>query len=384
MGNCFPTPFTSFPATPKLRNASVYSAGDQENSNASSSGDNYPPGKGEGRIVTPNLKIYTFSELKNATKNFKAATMLGEGGFGSVYKGWVDEKTLAPSRVGFGIPVAVKKSNPDGDQGLKEWQAEVRFLGKFSHPNLVKLLGYCWEDRELLLVYEYMQKGSLESHLFRNGAEPLPWKTRIKIVIGAARGLSFLHATEKQVIYRDLKTANILLDGEFNAKLSDFGLAKLGPIDGNSHVSTGVVGTYGYAAPEYMATGHLYVSSDVYGFGVVLLEVLTGRRVLDVNRPKDELNLVQWATPLLSKKGTLRRIMDPKLEHRYPIKAAFEAATLILKCLESEPRNRPSIDEVLSTLEQINNVYMTPEEPKVNNVKNPGARRGLNNHRYRN
>ena len=126
------------------------------------------------------------------------------------------------------------------------------------------------------------------------------------------------------------------------------------------------------------------MSSDVYGFGVVLLEVLTGRRVLDVNRPKDELNLVQWATPLLSKKGTLRRIMDPKLEHRYPIKAAFEAATLILKCLESEPRNRPSIDEVLSTLEQINNVYMTPEEPKVNHVKNPGARRGLNNHRYRN
>lgn len=396
MGNCFPTPVTSFSAAYKLRPASVYSAKTQENSKASSSRDCSPPNKevhdifpgpGDvertGKIVTPNLKMYSFAELKSATRNFRPDSMLGEGGFGRVFKGWVDKTTLAPSKVGVGILVAVKRSNPDSDQGLKEWQAEVKFLGKFSHPNLVKLLGYCWEEKEFLLVYEYMQKGSLESHLFRNGAEQLSWETRLKIVIGAARGLAFLHTTEKQVIYRDFKTANILLDWDFNPKLSDFGLAKLGPINGDSHVSTGIVGTYGYAAPEYMATGHLYVRSDVYGFGVVLLEVLTGRRVLDMNRPNRENNLVEWARPYLQKKSTLRRIMDPKLEHRYPLKAAFEAATLTLKCLESDPKSRPFINDVLNTLEQINTINMSPKEAKATNVKDSNESRGSDSNHHR-
>ncbi|OIS98680.1 putative serinethreonine-protein kinase cx32, chloroplastic [Nicotiana attenuata] len=162
--------------------------------------------------------MYSFAELKSSTRNFRPDTILGEGGFGRVFK--------------------------DSLQGLKEWQAEVKFLGKFSHPNLVKLIGYCWEEKQFLLVYEYMQKGSLENHLIRKGAETLSWDTRLKIVIGAARGLAFLDTTEKQVIYRDFKAANILLDGDYNAKLSDFGLAKLGPANGNSHVTTGVVGTY--------------------------------------------------------------------------------------------------------------------------------------------
>ncbi|KAK4853174.1 hypothetical protein QYF36_004880 [Acer negundo] len=178
-------------------------------------------------------------------------------------KGWVDEKSYGPTKAGTGIAVAVKKSNPESPQGLEEWQAEVKFLGKFSHPNLVKLIGYCWEDKHFLLVYEYMQKGSLEKHLFRRGAEPLSWNLRLKIAIDAAKGLTFLHSSEKSVIYRDFKASNILLDGAYNAKLSDFGLAKFGPINGNSHITTRVMGTYGYAAPEYIATGHLYVKSDV-------------------------------------------------------------------------------------------------------------------------
>jgi serine/threonine protein kinase len=157
--------------------------------------------------------MFTLAELKSATRNFRPDTVLGEGGFGRVFKGWVDENTYAPSKVGIGMAVAVKKSNPDSPQGLQEWQSEVKFLGKFSHPNLVKLLGYCWEDKEYLLVYEYMQKGSLENHLFRRGAEPLPWDTRLQIAIGAARGLAFLHTSEKSVIYRDFKSSNILLDG---------------------------------------------------------------------------------------------------------------------------------------------------------------------------
>ncbi|KEH20356.1 Serine/Threonine-kinase Cx32, related protein [Medicago truncatula] len=215
-----------------------------------------------GQILErPNLKVFSFIELKAATKSFKSDTLLGEGGFGKVYKGWLDEKTLSPTKAGSGMVVAIKKLNSESTQGFQEWQSEVNFLGRLSHPNLVKLLGYCWDDDELLLVYEFMPKGSLENHLFRRNPniEPLSWNTRIKIAIGAARGLAFLHDSADQVIYRDFKASNILLDGSYIAKISDFGLAKLGPSGGQSHVTTRVMGTYGYAAPEYIATGnHIY------------------------------------------------------------------------------------------------------------------------------
>ncbi|EEF52868.1 probable serine/threonine-protein kinase PIX13 [Ricinus communis] len=384
MGNCYGTrvnnhhtPTTSNTSTSEKRNTKqhgVPSTSSSSNSNSAeninvaaeygsnnSSRETTPP---TGKIVTPNLKMFTLAELKSATRNFRPDTVLGEGGFGRVFKGYIDEKTYAPSRVGVGMAVAVKKSSPDSPQGLEEWQSEVKFLGKFSHPNLVKLLGYCWEDRQFLLVYEYMQKGSLENHLFRKGAEPLPWHVRLKVAIGAAQGLAFLHTSEKSVIYRDFKTSNILLDGDYNAKLSDFGLAKLGPINGNSHVTTRVMGTYGYAAPEYVATGHLYVRSDVYGFGVVLLEMLTGRRALDNNRPNSEQNLIEWATPSLSEKRKLTKIMDPRLEGQYPIKGAMQAAELILQCLESDPKSRPSMEEILDTLEKINCMKEKPKESK--------------------
>ncbi|CAI9117105.1 OLC1v1018441C1 [Oldenlandia corymbosa var. corymbosa] len=336
-----------------------------------------------GGATPRSLKQFTYAELKSATRNFRPDTVLGEGGFGRVFKGWVDEKTYAPSKVGVGIPVAVKKSNPDSEQGLSEWQAEVRFLGKFSHPNLVKLLGYCWEDKEFLLVYEYMQRGSLESHLFRRGAETLSWEKRLKIMVEAARGLDFLHSTEKQVIYRDFKASNILLDSEFNAKLSDFGLAKMGPANGDSHVTTQVVGTYGYAAPEYMATGHLYVKSDVYGFGVVLLEMISGRRVLDLNRPSGETNLVDWARPLLPEKRKLRQIMDPHLEGRYPLMAAVQIAELILTCLEGDPKKRPSMGEVLNSLEDISSIQMKSKDQHKKEAQKPPNHRPHNNYNHR-
>ncbi|XVF63529.1 hypothetical protein PTKIN_Ptkin09bG0094100 [Pterospermum kingtungense] len=340
-----------------------------------------------GTILSTTLKIFTLSELKASTRNFRPDTVLGEGGFGRVFKGWVDEKTYAPSKVGVGMAVAVKKSNPDSSQGLQEWQAEVKFLGKFSHPNLVKLLGYCWEENQFLLVYEYMQKGSLENHLFRTGgAEPLNWETRLQIAIGAAQGLAFLHTSEKSVIYRDFKASNILLDGAYNAKLSDFGLAKMGPINGNSHITTRVMGTYGYAAPEYVATGHLYVKSDVYGFGVVLLEMLTGLRALDTNRPSGEHNLMEWSKHSLTDKKRLKKIMDPRLEQQYPIKAALQAGKLILNCLESDPRNRPSMEEVLNTLQNISAMDEKPKESKASTSQQKTKRREeqqrhRNNHR---
>ncbi|KAG8076541.1 hypothetical protein GUJ93_ZPchr0006g43425 [Zizania palustris] len=308
----------------------------------------------EGQILeAPNLRTFTFIELRQATKNFRPDSVLGEGGFGRVYKGWVDEKTMNPVKSGTGMVVAVKKLNSESMQGYEEWQSEINFLGRLSHPNLVKLLGYCWEDKELLLVYEFMAKGSLENHLFKRGCPPLTWELRLKIAIGAARGLAFLHASEKQVIYRDFKASNILLDANYNANLSDFGLAKLGPTGSNSHITTRVMGTYGYAAPEYVATGHLYVKSDVYGFGVVMLEMLSGQRALDPNRPNGQLSLVDWAKPYLADRRKLTRLMDPRFEGQYNSKQALRAAQLTLNCLAGEPRSRPSMKEVLETLEQI-------------------------------
>ncbi|KAJ4714366.1 Protein kinase [Melia azedarach] len=344
--------------------ATSSSAGRSQFSEASSEKSGAEEANPNGQILeTLSLKVFSFAELKAATKNFKPDTLLGEGGFGKVYKGWVDERTLAPSKSGLGMVVAIKKLNPESMQGFEEWQSEVNFLGRLSHPNLVKLLGYCWEDKELLLVYEFMQKGSLENHLFRRNPsiQPLSWDIRLKIAIGAARGLAFLHTSEKKVIYRDFKASNILLDGSYNAKIADFGLAKLGPAGGESHVSTRVMGTYGYAAPEYVATGHLYVKSDVYGFGVVLLELLTGLRTLDTGRPSGKHNLVEWAKPMLSQRKKLKTIMDGRIEGQYSSKAAVQAAQLTLKCLEPDPKRRPSMKEVVEVLEQIEGMKGKPK-----------------------
>ncbi|XP_062150977.1 probable serine/threonine-protein kinase PIX13 [Alnus glutinosa] len=379
MGNCFGTDQVNhhhIPSTTKTpmspaetsRNISKQTEGKPRSpSNAAQNGNmvelggqsnvNVEERPQAGKVITPNLKIFKLAELKRATQNFRPDTVLGEGGFGRVFKVWVDETTYAPSKVVVGIAVAVKKSNPDSPQGLKEWLAEVKFLGKFSHPNLVKLLGYCWEDKEFILVYEYMQKGSLDNHLFRKGSpEPLSWDTRLKIAIGATRGLSFLHTSEKSVIYRDFKSANILLDRDYNVKLSDIGLAKLGPTNGHSHVTTNVMGTYGYVAPEYVETGHLYIQSDVYSFGVVLLEMLTGLRAHDLNRPIQ--NLVLYAKPSLSHKNKLKKIMDSRLGELYPLEGACQVAQLILRCVESNPKSRPSMEQVLEELENINTINM--------------------------
>ncbi|KAJ8450787.1 hypothetical protein Cgig2_032412 [Carnegiea gigantea] len=328
---------------------------------ASSTDEAYP----KGRILpTPNLREFTFQELKNATRNFKPDTLLGEGGFGKVYKGWLASKH--PPKSGSGFVVAIKKLNSESLQGFEEWQSEVDFLGRLSHPNLVMLLGYCWEDKELLLVYEFMQRGSLENHLFGRGSavQPLPWGLRLKIAIGAARGLAFLHTSDDRVIYRDIKASNILLDDSYNAKISDFGLAKLGPSASQSHITTRVMGTDGYAAPEYVATGHLYIKSDVYGFGVVLVELLTGLRALDTTRPSGKENLVEWIKPYLSDKRKLKSIVDTRLEGKYPSKAAIETAALALKCLAQEPKSRPSMQEVLETLEKIEVVDEKPKVPR--------------------
>ncbi|KAJ8647193.1 hypothetical protein MRB53_000216 [Persea americana] len=390
MGNCWGTPVktsqsptTTRPSSPGITKSTSNEGTHSGTGSAfSSSLDEVSP---NGQILpTSNLRIFSFAELKTATRNFRPDTVLGEGGFGRVFKGWVDEKTLAPAKVGSGMVIAVKKLNSEGLQGWEEWQSEVNFLGRLSHPNLVRLLGYCWEDKELLLVYEFMPRGSLENHLFRRGSavQPLSWSIRLKVAIGAARGLAFLHSSEKQIIYRDFKASNILLDLNYDAKISDFGLAKNGPVGENSHVTTRVMGTYGYAAPEYVATGHLYVKSDVYGFGVVLLEMLSGMRALDTNRPSGQHNLVEWAKPYLSdRRKVVSRVMDQRLEGQYPAKGAVQAAQLILKCLGSDPRRRPSMSEVVETLEQIQAIKHKPQEPK-NNPRRPTDHNHAHHHAH--
>ncbi|ESW27318.1 hypothetical protein PHAVU_003G191400 [Phaseolus vulgaris] len=320
-----------------------------------------PTPRSEGDILSsPHLKPFTLYDLKKATRNFQAQNLIGEGGFGNVYKGRINgSKSLGGTISGSGTDVAVKKLRPEGFQGHKEWLSEVNYLGQLHHQNLVELIGYCLEGDNRLLVYKYMPNGSLEDHIFRKGAQPLPWATRIKIATGAARGLSFLHDSKQQIIYRDFKASNILLDSEFNAKLSDFGLAKAGPTGDHSYVSTQVLGTHGYAAPEYIATGRLTARCDVYSFGVVLLELLSGRHAIDNTKSGVEHNLVEWARPYLGDRRKLFRIMDTKLEGQYPQRAAYTVAIIALQCI-CDAKTRPQMSEILSALEHLPAIRHSP------------------------
>lgn len=299
------------------------------------------------------LRAFDYDELRNATSDFGRAQKLGEGGFGGVYKGFV--RPLADGKPDSRVAVAVKRLNQRGLQGHKQWLAEVQFLGVLEHPNLVKLLGYCAVDGERgpqrLLVYEFMPNKSLEDHLFSRIHTPLSWNRRLQIILGAAEGLAYLHeGLELQVIYRDFKASNVLLDKDFQAKLSDFGLAREGPTEGNTHVSTAVVGTHGYAAPDYIETGHLTSKSDVWSFGVVLYEILTGRRSLDRNRPQGEQKLLEWVGQFPPDSRNFRMIMDPKLRGEYSSKAAREIAKLAQSCLLKTPKERPAMSEVVEVL----------------------------------
>ncbi|XP_052117112.1 probable serine/threonine-protein kinase PBL2 isoform X2 [Arachis duranensis] len=330
-----------------------------------------------GKLISTNLKSFSFNDLKVATKNFRRENLIGEGGFGRVFKGWIDGNNYAPTKPGSGIVVAIKSLKPESFQGHKEWLAEVSYLGQLHHENLVKLIGYCLEGKNRLLVYEFMQKGSLENHLFKKGVQPIPWATRINIAVGVARGLSFLHSLDANVIFRDLKASNILLDSDFNAKLSDFGLARDGPTGDNTHVSTRVIGTQGYAAPEYVATGHLTPRSDVYSFGVVLLELLTGRRALEDDRPGfSEETLVDWARPFLSDNRRVLRIMDTRLGGQYSKKGAQAMASLALQCLNTDPKLRPPMVDALATLEGLNSSNSMPRTPRLGTESNSANHSG--------
>eukprot|EP00258_Populus_trichocarpa_P039268 XP_024455287.1 probable serine/threonine-protein kinase PBL23 [Populus trichocarpa] len=290
-------------------------------------------------------QVFTFRELAVATSNFSHHCLVGEGGFGRVYKGYIESIDQI---------VAVKKLDRKGLQGNREFFSEVLTLSMVKHLNLVKLIGYCADGDQKLLVYEFMANGSLENHLLDlpSGKDPLDWSTRMKIASGAAQGLEYLHGVaDPQIIYRDFKASNILLDEDFNPKLSDFGLAKLGPTGGKDHVSTRVMGTYGYCAPEYQMTGQLTTRSDVYSFGVVLLEIISGRRVIDKSRPTEEQNLIHWAAPLLKDRSKFSAMADPLLEGNYPKKSLYQALAIAAMCVHEEAEARPLMADVVTALE---------------------------------
>ncbi|KAE9612278.1 hypothetical protein Lal_00022163 [Lupinus albus] len=289
-------------------------------------------------------QTFSFGELATAARNFRAECLLGEGGFGRVYKGHLENIKQI---------VAIKQLDRNGLQGNREFLVEVLMLSLLHHPNLVNLIGYCADGDQRLLVYEYMPLGSLEDHLhdITPSKNRLDWNTRMKIAAGAARGLEYLHdIANPPVIYRDLKSSNILLGEGYHPKLSDFGLAKLGPVGENTHVSTRVMGTYGYCAPEYAMTGQLTLKSDVYSFGVVLLEIITGRKAIDDSKSAREKNLVAWARPLFKERRKFSQMADPMLQGQYPPRGLYQALAVAAMCVQEQASMRPVIADVVTAL----------------------------------
>lgn len=316
---------------------------------------------------------FTLRDLDLATDRFAKDNVIGEGGYGVVYRG----------RLSNGTPVAVKKILNNLGQAEREFRVEVEAIGHVRHKNLVRLLGYCVEGTQRMLVYEYVNNGNLESWLHGELSQysSLTWLARMKILLGTAKALAYLHeAIEPKVVHRDIKSSNILIDDEFNAKISDFGLAKmLGA--GKSHIATRVMGTFGYVAPEYANSGLLNEKSDVYSFGVVLLEAITGRDPIDYDRPTNEVNLVDWLKMMVANRRS-EQVVDPNLERRPSTKELKRALLTALRCIDLNAEKRPSMDQVVRMLDS--NELIPQEERRHRPIRIPESSeteplRGKNN-----
>nr|XP_027192576.1 receptor-like serine/threonine-protein kinase ALE2 isoform X2 [Cicer arietinum] len=299
---------------------------------------------------TGSAKTFSMNDIEKATDNFHASRVLGEGGFGLVYSGVLED----------GTKVAVKVLKKEDHQGDREFLAEIEMLSRLHHRNLVKLIGICAEeDGFRCLVYELIPNGSLESHLHGIDREKctLDWGARMKIALGAARGLAYLHEDSSPcVIHRDFKSSNILLEDDFTPKVSDFGLAWTATNGKNRHISKRVVGTFGYVAPEYAMNGHLLVKSDVYSYGVVLLELLTGRKPVDMSQARGQENLVAWARLFLTTKEGLEAIIDPSVGvDNTTFDSVAKVAAIASMCVQQEVSNRPFMSEVVQALKLVCN-----------------------------
>ncbi|KAF7822761.1 receptor-like protein kinase THESEUS 1 [Senna tora] len=293
-------------------------------------------------------RIFTLQEIKDATNNFGEESIIGVGGFGKVYMGKLEDGSGTTK-------VAFKRANPESKQGLTEFQNEIVLLSKLHHRHLVSLIGYSNEEGgEMILAYEYMENGSLSNHLYGPNMKmpPLSWKQRIEICIGAARGLHYLHTgtCHGKIIHRDVKTSNILLDESFVAKVSDFGISRKGPFADKSHVSTAVKGSFGYFDPDYFRTRHLTEKSDVFSFGVVLVEVVCGRPALDHSVETNRMNLARWALSC-EENGELYKIIDRSLIGEVKVDSFNKVWEVAKKCLEENRMNRPSMGYVMCSLE---------------------------------
>lgn len=320
----------------------VFSSGEDSSSNFSGSKQPLPP-------PSPGFSLgisrtFTYEDLEAATNGFSRANLLGQGGFGYVYKG-----VLPGSKT-----IAVKQLKVGGSQGEREFQAEVEIISRVHHRHLVSLVGYCIAGSQRLLVYEFVPNDTLELHLHGKGQANMDWSTRLKIATGAARGLAYLHEDcYPKIIHRDIKASNILLDANFEAKVADFGLAKLAS-EGFTHVSTRVMGTFGYLAPEYASSGKLTDKSDVFSFGVMLLELITGRRPVDTTPSFSEDSLVDWARPLLARAmedGTLDALVDPRIQNSYNKSEMMRVVACAASCVRHSGRRRPRMGQIVRVLE---------------------------------
>ncbi|KAI8532978.1 hypothetical protein RHMOL_Rhmol11G0260400 [Rhododendron molle] len=298
---------------------------------------------------------YSFKELETATGGFSDENVVGEGGYGIVYRGVLLD----------GSVVAVKSLLNNKGQAEKEFKVEVEAIGKVRHKNLVGLIGYCAEGAKRLLVYEYVENGNLEQWLHGDvgPCSPLTWDVRLKIAIGTAKGLAYLHeGLEPKVVHRDVKSSNILLDRKWNAKVSDFGLAKLlGPE--STYVTTRVMGTFGYVSPEYANTGMLNEGSDVYSFGILLMELITGKSPVDYSRPPGEMNLVDWFKGMVSSRRG-EEALDPRIQVQPSPRALKRALLVCLRCIDLDTEKRPKMGQIVHMLEA--DEFPFRSEPRTN------------------
>lgn len=308
---------------------------------------------------------YTLRELEDSTNGFADENVIGEGGYGIVYHGVLKDNTH----------IAIKNLLNNKGQAEREFKVEVEAIGRVRHKNLVRLLGYCAEGAHRMLVYEYVDNGNLEQWLHGDvgPCSPLTWEIRMNIILGTAKGLTYLHeGLEPKVVHRDIKSSNILIDKQWNSKVSDFGLAKLLGSE-SSYITTRVMGTFGYVAPEYASTGMLNERSDVYSFGILIMEVITGRNPVDYSRPPEEVNLVDWLKKMVSNRNA-EGVLDPKLPEKPSSRALKRALLVALRCTDPNAQKRPKMGHVIHMLEAEDSPYKEDRRARRDPGRSPNNR----------